>query len=235
MPTVFITGANRGLGLEFARQYAADGWRVLAACRDPEGAHDLRRVEGEVEVHRLDVTDDGEIKALQAGLADEVIDLLINNAGTGGVGDGNPIRTGVIALDKVDPAAWAQAFRINSIAPFMVACALLRQVVSSAQRKVVTVSSTLGSIGDNTSGGQYAYRSSKAAVNMVVRNLAHDLTDRGVIAVAVNPGWVRTRMGGPSATTSPEESIAALRRLIERLTPEDSGRFYNHDGSEIPW
>jgi NAD(P)-dependent dehydrogenase (short-subunit alcohol dehydrogenase family) len=235
MPTVFVTGANRGLGLEFVRQYAAEGWRVLAACRDPEGADDLRRVDGEVFVHRLDVTDDADIEALQAALADEAIDVLINNAGIGGVGDGNPIRTGITAMDKADPAGWAQAFRVNSIAPFLVTCALLRQVLSGTQRKVVTVSSTLGSIGDNTSGGQYAYRSSKSAVNMVVRNLAHDLTDRGVICVAVNPGWVRTRMGGPSAPKSPEESIAALRRLIDGLTTDDTGRFYNHDGSAIPW
>ena len=235
MPTVFITGANRGLGLEFVRQYATDGWRVIAACRKPRDADELQEVPGAVEIHKLDVTDHAAIRHVAEDLDGQPIDVLINNAGIGGKGPGNPFPTGVPALDKADAVAWEEAFRVNSIAPFLMSCALLPNLEAGERKTLVVISSTLGSITDNTSGGQYPYRSSKAAVNMVVRGLACDLADRDITVVALNPGWVRTRLGGTMAPTSPGDSIDALRRIIERLTPADSGRFYNHDGAEVPW
>lgn len=228
--TVLVTGANRGLGLEFARQYAAAGWRVFAASRGPNDAKDLQRVAAEsgglVRILEMDVTDDTSVRAAAAELKDEAIDLLINNAGVGGPGR---------QLGSLDYEAWMRVLDANTLGPMRVSEAFLDNVARSRQKRIVTITSGMGSIEDNTSGGRYAYRSSKAAVNMVMKSLAIDTAPRGITCIVMNPGWVRTDMGGAGGTLSPEESIKAMRSVIASLKPEDSGKFLNFTGNPYPW
>ena len=231
MNTVLVTGANRGLGLEFVRQYAADGWRVVAACRDPGAAGELNRLAaesgGRISVIALDVSDPASVRAAAQSLAGAPIDLLINNAGVG-----SPRGQKLGALDY---AAWARVLDVNTLGPMRVTEAFIDHLATGGGKKVVTITSGMGSIADNGSGGSYAYRSSKAAVNMVVKSLSLDLAPRGITCIVMNPGWVRTDMGGPGGKISPEESIAAMRKVIARLTPTDSGKFFNYDGGQYPW
>lgn len=231
MPEVLVTGANRGLGLEFARQYAADGWWVFAACRVPDAAKELRRLaagsEGRIRVLPMDVTDAASVRNVAAALGGEAIDLLLNNAGVGG-----PPKQ---RLGSLDYAAWGKVLEVNTLGPMRVIEALLENVARSQRKLIVTITSGMGSIADNTSGGSYAYRSSKAAVNIVMKSLAVDLAPRGVTCVVLNPGWVRTDLGGPRGTLSPAESVTAVRSVIASLGPEDSGRFLNYNGEPYPW
>lgn len=228
---VLITGANRGIGLELARQYASAGWRVHACCRQPERAADLNRVAaasaGRLSVHPLDVTNPAQIAALAGMLGDEPLDLLVNNAGVYGQDDAS--------FGNTDVRGWLETFHVNSIAPLKVIEALIEPVARSRRRVVACVSSKMGSMADNCSGGSYVYRSSKAALNAVVMSAAVDLRNRGVTVVALNPGWVKTDMGGPNAEITVAESVSALRAILERLSPADSGRFIDVDGSTIPW
>jgi NAD(P)-dependent dehydrogenase (short-subunit alcohol dehydrogenase family) len=229
--TVLITGANRGLGLEFVRQYAADGWRVIAACRDPGAAGELNRLAaasgGRIALIALDVSDLGSVSAAAQSLGGTPIDLLINNAGVG-----SPRGQKLGALDY---AAWARVLDVNTLGPMRVTEAFLDHIAAGGGKKVVTITSGMGSIADNGSGGSYAYRSSKAAVNMVVKSLSLDLAPRGITCIVMNPGWVRTDMGGPGGKISPEESISGMRRVIAKLKPADTGKFFNYDGGSYPW
>jgi len=231
MSTVLVTGANRGLGLEFARQYAADGWKVYAACRDPDAATELgqlaARSGGAIRVLAVEVTDTASVRTAAESLAGDPIDVLINNAG---VGSPKSQRLG-----SLDYAAWARVLDVNTLGPMRVVEAFLDSIAKGRDRKIVTLTSAMGSIGDNASGGSYAYRSSKAAVNIVMKSLSIDLAPRGITCVVVHPGWVRTAMGGPDGKLTPTESVAALRRLIAGLQPEDTGRFFNYDGKIYPW
>jgi len=231
MPSVLITGANRGLGLEFARQYLADGWQVYATCRDPGTASELRQlanVKGDKpRILALDVTDPTSIKTAAAELDGEPIDLLLNNAGVGGPRGQT--------IGNIDYAAWTKVLDVNTLGPLRVADAFVDNVARSERKLIVTLTSGMGSIADNTSGGAFAYRSSKAAVNMVMRSLAIDLAPRGITCVVVNPGWVQTDMGGPRGNLTPAESVTRLRRLIDDFGPADSGKFFNHDSREYPW
>jgi NAD(P)-dependent dehydrogenase (short-subunit alcohol dehydrogenase family) len=231
MQSVLITGANRGLGLEFARQYAADGWELFAACRDPDAASDLRRLAqssgGKMRILALDVTKSASVKEAAAALEGQAIDLLLNNAGIMGARGQT--------IGNIDYESWAKVLDANTMGPMRVAEALVDNVARSERKLIVTLTSGMGSLADNTSGGSVAYRSSKAAVNMVVRSLAIDLAPRGIICVVVNPGWVQTDMGGPNATLAPAESVSRLRRLIDELRPAQSGKFFNHDGREFAW
>jgi NAD(P)-dependent dehydrogenase (short-subunit alcohol dehydrogenase family) len=226
-----ITGANRGLGLEFARQYLANGWQVYAACRDPESASELRRLADgsgqKLLIIGLDVTDPLSIKAAAAELAGRAIEVLLNNAGVGGVRGQT--------IGNIDYKAWAKVLDVNTLGPMRVAEAFVDNVARSERKLIVTIISGMGSIADNTSGGAFAYRSSKAAVNMVMRSLAIDLAPRGITCVVVNPGWVQTDMGGSPATLTPAESVTRLRRFIDTLGPGQSGRFFNYDGREYAW
>ncbi len=226
MPTVMITGANRGIGLELARRYAADGWRVLATCRDPAKAEGLEALAGDVRVHVLDVTDNARIDALAGDLEGEAIDVLINNAG---ISDMRKERE-----DGVDYDRWADTFRVNTMAPFKVSDAFAGHVARSETRLIVALSSRLGSIELNP-GGDYAYRSSKAALNSVMKGLAGDLRGRGITVCVLHPGWVRTDMGGQGADIEVGESAAGLHAVIAGLGPAESGRFFNYDGTEFPW
>lgn len=237
MPTVLITGASRGLGLEFARQYAADGWQVIATARDPAGSEALATVAraGNVELHALDVADLAAVAALARTLEGRSIDLLINNAGlmggTGSATDGARAQ----AFGRTDYAEWERVLRVNVLAPMKVCEAFVEHLAAGGGGKIVTLSSVLGSIGSNAQGGLYLYRSSKSAVNAVMRSVALDLAPRGIVAVAVHPGWASTDMGGARAPLKPEASVAALRQLIARLGPAESGRFWRYDGEEMPW
>ena len=228
MPTVLITGSNRGIGLEFARAYAADGWRVHACCRRPEEAGELERclASRNGQLHRLEVTDASDIAALAAALASEALDVLINNAGIFG-GEQN--------FGAVDYDSWEQVWRTNVIAPYRVAEAFTGQVAASGQRCMAFVSSISGSIASVDAGGGYIYQSSKAALNMVVANLARDLAGRGITALALHPGWVRTDMGGANAPVSPQESVAGMRRVIAESGPENSGTLLDFRGERLPW
>lgn len=227
MPTVFITGANRGLGLEYARQYADDGWRVIATCRDPGSANDLSSLAGDIEIHALDVTDHGQVQSLAKNLRKDAIDLLLNNAGIYGP---RPSKLGGIEYD-----AWEEVMRINVMAPMKVCECFRDHVGASDLKKIAIMSSKMGSMGDNESGASYTYRSSKAALNAAMKSLAVDLKPRGIAVAILHPGWVRTDMGGPSGLIDAPESVAGLRQVIENLSLENTGRFYNYDGTEIPW
>lgn len=217
MPTVMIIGASRGIGLELARQYAADGWRVHATTRTPAQPGRLGRLAGEVVLHALEVRDAAQIAALAEAVASEAIDVLIHNAGVSGRG---MRREEVMA--------------INAHAPIAVAQALLPAVVRSTQKKLVLMSSQLGArYGSTRSLGVYG--DSKAALNDAFRALAPAWGQAGVIAIVMHPGWVRTDMGGASAPLAVAESVTGIRRVIANLTPAAHGRFWTWNGREHPW
>lgn len=229
---VLITGANRGLGLEFTRQYAEAGWQVLACCRHPESAEELLKLAANfkdlVSVHKLDVSDFSQVDTLAASLKDQAIDVLINNAGI------YP-DSGSGMFSDADYAAWMEAFRINSLAPFKVAQAFTPHLKQGKLKKLVNMTSKMGSIADNSSGGSYLYRSSKTALNMITKSLSIDLAKDGITTLVLHPGWVLTDMGGPNALITSEQSISGLRQVIDRATLADTGKFYAYDGQEIPW
>jgi NAD(P)-dependent dehydrogenase (short-subunit alcohol dehydrogenase family) len=229
MPAVLITGANRGLGLEFTRQYAASGQHVFATARAPAQARELNALAKEhpnISVHALDVSRDDSPRALAEELANESIDILINNAGWMG-----PSRQ---RFGEIDYAGMLETLNINTLGPLRVAEAFVEHVVRSERKLMVAITSGMGSISDS-SGGSYAYRASKAALNMSFHNLGLDLKNRGVIAIVINPGWVQTDMGGKHAPTTPEDSIGAMRRVFDKLTLADTGSFLNYKGGNYAW
>lgn len=225
---VVITGASRGLGLEFCRQYLEDGGKVYACCRSPESARELlklRQSAGEqLETVPLDVTKPAQLTNLKYALQGQEISLLINNAG---------IYGRRLTFGEVEEQEWMQVLKVNTVAPLMVVQELVD--LMAADGKILLMTSRMGSMGDNTSGGSYIYRSSKAALNAVGKSLAHDLRDRGIAVALCHPGWVQTDMGGPDALINTETSITGLRGVMERLTEENSGQFFNYDGNMIPW
>jgi NAD(P)-dependent dehydrogenase (short-subunit alcohol dehydrogenase family) len=218
MPSILITGANRGLGLEFARQYSTEGWDVIATARQSSPELDALAVR----VEPLDLSDADAVAALPAKVEGS-LDLFISNAGT------NHPMDGETAEDARD---WAQMMFVNAIAPFMLGKALLGRMTDGG--KMIAISSGMGSIGDN-GGGWIPYRTSKAALNMAWNSLALEARRGGVTCVLLSPGWVKTRMGGRGAEITPEESVSAMRRLVDRLTIDDTGRFLRRNGSELPW
>ena len=213
MPTCLITGASRGIGLEFARQYAAAGWSVIATCRHPESADALAAVAGDVQIHALDVADFARMEQLARRLDRVAIDILINNAGIFG--------PRVVPYDFVDYGVWAEALRTNTMAPLKMSAVFSRHVAKSSYRLIVSLSTNMGSIAENTSGGSYIYRSSKAALNSVMKSLSIDLRGKEIIVVVVHPGWVRTDMGGSGATLDVHDAVAAMRELFPRLSLKD--------------
>jgi NAD(P)-dependent dehydrogenase (short-subunit alcohol dehydrogenase family) len=239
VPTVLITGANRGLGLELARQYAADGWRVIACARRPDQADELQAVAaasgGRVTVHALDVSDHASIDALARELDGTPIDLLLNNAGRMGRESFAARGLEVQRFGESDYDDWLQTLRVNVLGPMKMAEAFADLVAASGQKKLVTLTSMVGSIGQNTFGGLYAYRSSKSAANAVMKCMAIDLRARGIIALPMHPGWVRTEIGGPRGELDTVTSVTGLRKVIAGLTPADAGRFLQWDGRELPW
>ncbi len=226
MPTVMITGANRGIGFELGCRFAADGWRVLATCRAPAKADGLKALAGDVHIHRLDVTDFARVDALAGELEGEAIDVLINNAG---ISDMPKER-----VEGVDYDRWAGVLRVNTMAPFKISDAFAGHVARSETKLIVAITSRMGSIELNP-GGEYAYRSSKAALNLVMKGLSQDLRPRGITVAVFHPGWVKTDMGGQGAAIEVDESADGLYAVIAGLGLADSGRFFNYDGSELPW
>ncbi|QOJ23685.1 MAG: SDR family oxidoreductase [Gammaproteobacteria bacterium] len=232
MKTLLITGANRGIGLEFVRQYAADGWHVLACCRKPATADTLNRLTSQhpdqITVHALDVTDHQQIAQLANALSGQSIDLLINNAGVYPPARGD-------TFGRTDYAAWQHALEVNTMAPLKMSETFIKQIARSELKTIVTITSKMGSIADNRGGGSYIYRSSKAGVNIVIKSLSIDLSPQKIIAVVLHPGWVKTDMGGSGALITAEQSVTGMRRVINSLTLQDSGKFYAFDGQEVPW
>ncbi|MGA7802294.1 MAG: SDR family oxidoreductase [Gammaproteobacteria bacterium] len=231
MPSVLVTGANRGIGLEFVRQYAEAGWRVFACCRTPEQAgalNELAAGAGTVSVHPLDVANHDQIDALGKVLGSEPLDVLLNNAGTYG-------DHGHQDLGNLDYLSWAHTFRVNTMGPVRMVERLLSNLEHGQRRLIVTLTSLMGSIADNTSGGSYLYRTSKTALNAAMKSVALDLAPRGIHVLLLHPGWVKTDMGGPNALITPQDSVRAIRQRIEMFTPDQSGDFLNYDGHEYPW
>ena len=225
---VLITGANRGLGLEFAKQYATDGWHVLACCRNPEAASALQTLAStfhHVQILALDMADFSQIDALAIQLKNQPIDVLINNAGV------YPDST----FGDTNYDDWAQAFKINAMASLKMAEAFVQHITKSQLKKIATLTSKMGSIDDNTSGESYSYRSSKTAVNMVMKSLSIDLKPYGISVVTLHPGWVQTDMGGPNGLINAQTSVAGLRAVIENLSLVNTGQFIAFDGKAIAW
>ncbi len=224
MPSLFITGANTGLGLEFARQYTDAGWRVIATARPTADTTALAQVADMI--LPLEATDDATIRALPAALGAEPIDLLICNAGMMGP---------QWSISDAEAAGWLETLHVNTVAPLLTASILKPALLRGSGRKAIAITSGLGSIADVGSAMALPYRTSKAGLNMAWRCLASDWADDGIVCAVLNPGWVQTRMGGPNAPRSTAEAIAAMRRVIDDLGPNDTGAFLNHDGNRYPW
>ncbi|HEY3122795.1 MAG TPA: SDR family oxidoreductase [Thermoanaerobaculia bacterium] len=219
-----VTGANRGIGLAFARHLWERGDRVIATARHPEKARDLAKLS--LRLEQLDVADEKSIASLARRIEDEPLDVLINNAG---IGEAGP-RFGRLSIDELD-----QAFRVNAIGPVAVTQALLPNLRAGQRRAVVNLTSGLASISENESGGWIAYRASKAALNQLTRTAAAELKKEGFICIVICPGWVKTDMGGPGASISSDDSVVAMLKVIDRLAPSDTGRFLDRHGKQIPW
>ena len=227
---VVVTGANRGLGLELCQQYVAEGVKVYGCCRTPEQSSDLLALKKsaghQLELVPLDVTQSNMINNLQY-VIEEPVDILINNAGIYGPSG--------LSYDELTVEPWLNVFHVNTIAPMMVSQALLKRLALGQEKKILMMSSKMGSIGDNKKGGSYIYRSAKSALNAVVKSLAIDLADQGISVAALHPGWVKTDMGGASAAINTDSSIQGIRKVIEQLSLKNSGQFFNFDGALLPW
>ena len=236
MPSMLVTGANRGLGLEMVRQFGADGWRIHACCRSPAAADALTALaaesSGAISIHPLDVGSPDQIDALAGALRGTPIDMLVNNAGV----LGHPIEVQAPGtFGTLDYAAWERVHAINTVAPLRVAEAFVDHVAASELKLMFFMSTYMGSITDLADGNFYPYRSSKAALNLLVKALSIDLAPRGVRTLAVHPGWVSTDMGSAEAPVTPPESIAGIRRVVAGYGGDQTGRFYQYDGKELPW
>jgi NAD(P)-dependent dehydrogenase (short-subunit alcohol dehydrogenase family) len=223
MPLALITGANRGLGLEFTRQYLRDGWRVIGCCRNPDAAGELAT--SGAEVMKLDVARAADVTAASKRLAGTSIDLVVCNAGVAGA------RAAV--LSAVTQADFDQVMRTNVLGPMWISAALADRLRPGG--KVAYLSSRMGSIGAMSNAGSALYRASKAALNAVVKAVALELASRGVTAIALHPGWVKTDMGGAGADIDAETSVTGMRAVIKGAGPGVSGHFLDYTGKEIPW
>ncbi|MCP4878040.1 MAG: SDR family oxidoreductase [Gammaproteobacteria bacterium] len=229
-PTILITGANRGIGLELTEQFAQDGWQVLACCRNPGGATQLQALaerDPSTEIHALDVTNYTQMTSLADQLGNRPIDILLSNAGIYG--------SKGVGFGEVDAEEWRQVLEVNTIAPLMLVQAFVEQVASSQQKLVAVISSKVGSIADNSSGGSYVYRSSKTAVNQVVKSLSIDLASRDIGVISLHPGWVKTDMGGANAEISTDDSVSGLKNILQSAGLAQSGQFIEFNGNSIPW
>lgn len=221
MATVLITGANRGIGLAFARAFRRRGDEVIGTAREPAGAGDL--AESGARVEELDVSDDASVAALVERVEGVPIDLLINNAGI--------LRRD--RLESFDPQVVLRQFDVNALGTLRVTAALVPNLKLGTAPKVVGITSRMGSVGDNASGGFYGYRASKAAMNAIIKSLSIDLAPWPV--VVVHPGYIRTRLTGNQGDLSADEAVERMMGLIDRLDRSMSGRFFHRDGHELPW
>jgi NAD(P)-dependent dehydrogenase (short-subunit alcohol dehydrogenase family) len=230
MSTVLVTGANRGIGLEFCRQYGSANWTVIACCREPEQAFELIHLSQKLSIHieAVDVSKFEQIDALSKKLTNISIDLLINNAGI--YPDSTDSGFGALGYDF-----WTQAFLVNTMSPVKMAEAFLPQIKRSNKKLLVNISSLMGSIADNTSGGSLFYRTSKAALNAAMKTLSIDLEKQQIGVLTLHPGWVKTDMGGRNALISVNESVLGMRTVIENYASHQSGSFIKFDGTSLPW
>ncbi|MDP7624042.1 MAG: SDR family oxidoreductase [Rhodospirillales bacterium] len=240
MPSLLITGANRGIGLEFTRQYLSDGWRIYACCRAPEKADTLKKLaEGfsdQLSIYRMDVRNGDEVSAVAEALNGIPIDILINNAGIvdsygRGVFEGKDDPD----LKNYDLDLWLEIFNTNVVSQGRITGEFADNVAASERKMVVMISSGLASINNTWQAGRYAYRTSKAALNMLTRGVGAWLEPRGVTVVTIAPGWTRTELGGPNAHYSVEESISGMRKVLDGLTIKDTGSYWNFNGEQLPW
>jgi len=232
MNSILITGSNRGLGLEWASQYARAGWRVYATCRFPEQASHLQTLQmmhDNVSIHTLDVTLADHILRIKQELAGTPLDLLINNAGV------YYEQWARDALGRINYSHWASTFDVNTLGAMRLSEALMDNLAKSDKRLIVAITSHMGSISDISSARDYAYRSSKAALNASMKGLSFEIAKFNVGVLILHPGWVRTRMGGESAPFTTEQSVGSMRQLVEAFTMDQTGSFYRFDGSRIPW
>lgn len=232
MKRVLITGCNRGLGLEWARQYAEANWQVIATCRHPAEAHSLQELassNANVTVYKLDVTSHPEIEALAHILQGVSLDLLINNAGV------YFEKFNADHLGKIHYGDWEESFRVNVLGAVRMSEAFRSNLIHGQAPLVVALTSHMGSITEISSAGSYAYRSSKAALNAAMKGLSFELHKEGIGVLLLHPGWVQTRMGGPGAPLTVTQSVHGMRKRIEEFTLPQSGSFYRYDGSIIPW
>ena len=227
MPRVLITGANRGLGLEFARQYAADGWNVIAACRRPDAADELRSLAGEVSILPFDASDDDSVMQLVAELEGVPLDVVIPNAG---IGSGTEKLVSQVTREE-----WMEKVAVNTFVPVRLAIALRPNLERGTHKKLVGISSLAASIARYEISGHYAYRASKAALNSIWRSFSVEWRPLGIICLLLRPGKVRTRMTGFTGDVSAAELVAGMRRRIAESTLAQSGRFLSYDGPEVPW
>lgn len=234
MSTVLITGAGRGLGLGLAQTYLEDGWDVIALVR--QASPELIRLAGaNLDIRECRLTDDGELAAATDHFRDGAIDVLINNAGRMAKATSQAGGDSVQGFGLFQRSLWHEVFDINLFTPMRLAELLIEPLQRAERGRIVTLSSMLGSMARNDSGGLYAYRASKAAVNAITKSMSIDLAERGVIAVAMHPGWVRTDMGGAKAPLDIGTAVRGMKRVIDGLGLADSGRFLSWDGSELPW
>ena len=242
MPAVIITGASRGIGLEFARQHLADGYHVYATCHSLSRAQQLKTLHssgnGRLEILEMDVSNDAQVKSVAEQVRGTPIDLLINNAGTvesifygSGAYEGHDDPD----LRNYDFDGWLDLLKTNLLGPARVCGAFVDNLSVGARPVAVNMVSTLASIASTWQAGRYAYRTSKAALNMLTRSVGEWYQKRGIILVSISPGWTRTEMGGPKATNSAEESVEGVRKLIAGLTMADTGKFFNFNGQVLPW
>lgn len=226
--TILITGANRGLGLEFTTQYAKDGWQVLACCKDPSQANDLQALQKQfpqIEIHSLDVTDESQIKSLQQEIK-QPIDILLNNAGF----------LEVDSFGSVSSEVMTKTFLINTVAPLKMAEAFADHVANSEKKLIANITSSMGSISDNQSGGYYSYRTSKAALNMVMKSAGYDLASKQIKVLLLHPGWVKTRMGGDDAAITAKDSVSGMRKVIADYSPKSGEvKFIRYNGEIVAW
>ena len=237
MPTMLITGANRGLGLNLLKLYNDEGWQIHACCRNPDAATELQSIADQakdrVTVHRLDVEDPSTIADLKAALGPSPIDLLINMAGY--LGKTISESGGLQSFGESDFSEWKKAYRTNCIGPMRVCEALVDNVEASDKKTIINISSIIGSIAGDTFGNLYGYRASKAALNSITHAMAINLKDRGITVVPFHPGFVKTDMGGPDADIEIAESVTGIKSVVDKITHEDTGRFLTWEGGELPW
>ena len=230
MATVLITGTNRGIGLEFAKQFIARGDTLLATCRDIASATELDRLKvnnEKLQIFELDVSSQESMESLPEKLEGQAIDIFINNAGVYGPRDSE--------FGNVSTGEWAKVFQINAKAPMILTQLLIENLHDGFEKKLIYISSKMGSIDDNKGGGSYVYRSSKAALNAVAKSIAVDLGNSGYSVAVLHPGWVQTDMGGPNALIDTGTSVSNMINVIDNLNAQNSGSFFNYDGVIIPW
>ena len=236
MPTVMVTGANRGIGYEHVAQYAQKKWKVIACARQPEKAIDLLQLQDKYGanfiIEELEVTNHNQVDDLSQKYSNTAIDILINNAGTGGP-EGMPGAMDYQKIDNMNYQIWRDILEVNLLAPFKVATSFHKQISISDKKTLIMMSSDLGSVSQNTFGGLHSYRASKSGLNIVAKGMSNEWKD--IIVVALAPGWCRTYLGGAEAEIDPIDSVADQQKMFESLTESDSGKFLDRFGDEVPW